>query len=155
MEYVVEQEVAWPDPIAKWKSMEPWDDFPDYMIPCPLDPTTIKHAYYSMDSVASTQDTSTFDSQVTKLTQVMQETPLNKTNKASNKRVKMDTYSPQTIETRVKATKQFVGFCHHHLGLEPTMEHVMKPQLVAKFWGYMKARGAKASGRVGVAHGWE
>lgn len=40
---------------------------------------------------------------------------------------------------------QFVGFCVKHLHLEPTVEHVMEPMLVCKFWGFMMAKGMAMS----------
>lgn len=40
---------------------------------------------------------------------------------------------------------QFVGFCHNHLHLEPTVEHVMNPMLVCKFWGFNMAKGLAVS----------
>ena len=46
----------------------------------------------------------------------------------------------------MKKLGQFVGFCVNILDLEPTIEHVMDPQLVAKFWGFLEAKGNQVGG---------
>ena len=52
---------------------------------------------------------------------------------------------PSTIESKLKSINQFVGFCVTHLNLEASMEHVMDPMLVAKFWGFLMAKGGQLS----------
>lgn len=141
--YLVEGEEE--DAIAAWKGREAWDDFPNQIIPWPLSTQEATNCYYSMANPPPTLDTSIYDSQVAQLTKHMKDPPLNKASNSPWKRPKLAAYKQDTIDTRLKNVSQFVGFCYHHLDLPPTLEHCMDPQCVAKFWGFLVARGLKAS----------
>lgn len=145
MEAILEVEE---DPIIKWRGHEAWEAFPDSMIPCPLSPEDLSR-WYSMEIVPSHVDTSLYNSQIDKLRETMEDTPINKTHKAS-KRPRMASYAQPTIDTRIKSLGQFIGFCYHHLHLTPTLEHVMDAQKVAKYWGFLKAKDLQVSGGIDV-----
>lgn len=44
-----------------------------------------------------------------------------------------------------RVVRQFVGFCVLYLGLAPTMDHVMEPICVAKYWGFHVAKGTSVA----------
>lgn len=51
--------------------------------------------------------------------------------------------SHPTLETRVRTLREFVGFAFKWLDLRPTMELVMHPQVVAKYFGFHVAKGTQ------------
>lgn len=130
--------------MAQWKGSQGWGDFPDHMIPCPL-PAGPLSGYYSMDVVPPEVDTATYQGQMEALEEYMRNPPANKTAKDGSSAAYMAAYSEETIINRLRCLCEFLGFCFHHLGVQPTLESVFKPQLVAKYWGFLKARGLKAS----------
>lgn len=133
------------DALAQWKSQDAWDEFPDHMIPWPLSSQDASNIYYSMDQAPPTLNTTLYESQLAKLKSNMEDPPVNKTAKFPHKRPKMAAYTPGTIQTRLTNLSQFIGFCYHFLNLAPTLELCMNAQAVAKYWGFLKARGVKAS----------
>ena len=44
-----------------------------------------------------------------------------------------------------RVVRQFVGFCALYLELAPTMDHVMDPLCVAKYWGFHVAKGTSVA----------
>lgn len=71
--------------------------------------------------------------------------PINKTSTRPGKRNRLKPNGTTTLKTKKKEIGQFVGFCVLWMGLEPTMEHLMSPILVAKYVGFMIAKGLSTS----------
>lgn len=127
------------DPMKLWKSTKAWDTFPDdNYIPCPLQ-GDILHAPYSLPNVME-EEPSLYMRQVEAYTIWMGNPPLTKTSMYS-KAPKMSPLDPDTIHSRLTTIDYLAGFAKQHLGLEPTMELILFPQVVAKFNGFHLARG--------------
>lgn len=55
----------------------------------------------------------------------------------------MKPLSHPTLETRVRTLREYVGFAFKWLDLRPTMELVLHPQVVAKYFGFHVAKGTQ------------
>lgn len=117
--------------------------FPKGYISCPLDPNNLR-ASYSLTShspqvvdgpsLYHDQEQAYIQSKTTRdLSRPI--TPHSK-REASNQTL----LSPQTIQSRVDATRAFIGFCVLHLHLDPMMELLMEPLYVAKYLGFHVAK---------------
>jgi len=153
LEYVFgeeeESDVGDDEKLAWWRGRDAHDDFPDYMIAWPLssDHPLLK-AEYSLGTNASKakHKTPTYDQQILKLVETMEDVPINCTNRGKTKKARMAAYDSTTISTRTKHAGFFIGFCVNVLGLKANLEHTCDAQTVAKYWGWHKAKGTKVCG---------
>jgi hypothetical protein len=134
MQAIVDEEVA------QWRDTT-LPKYPGHFIQCPLAEEQL-HEYYSLERVLeeSQQEGQPFHIEHTALQAFMKKPPLTKPTK-KGKRPKLAPMEKGSIGTRNSVLSQFLGFCYLWLNLEPTMGLVMEPHIVAKFMGYLEAKG--------------
>jgi hypothetical protein len=129
------------DAIKVWQDPSSYPAIPDHFIECPLGEQELEREYYSL----TYQGVPSFYLKQEKLLEeVSTDKPLTTPTKTSStKRAKttMASLSPSTIKMRLRVMREFIGFCVKWLLLAPTMEHVMDPQVVAKYMGFHVAKG--------------
>lgn len=127
--------------LLQWKSSAPWPEFPDHLIPCPLEGEQLKNMYYSLERVqqAALEPGQPYHEQNEALGPFLADPPLTKNQ--MGKRVRMAGIGATSIAIRRQELSKFVGFLVMYLHQLPNMQHVMQPQLVAKYLGFLKARG--------------
>ena len=67
------------------------------------------------------------------------------TSPSKRAKANMAEVASSTMDTRVRFMRDFVGFSHKWQLFPPTLELVMAPQLVAKYFGFHVAKGNQAS----------
>lgn len=129
------------DPIKVWQDPSSYPFIPDHFIVCPLGQHDLEHEYYSLTS----QGVPSF---YLKQENLLKDNSTNKpltisTSTSTTKKAKitMAPLSPSTLNMRVRVMREFIGFCAKWLHLPITMEHVMNPQVVAKYMGFHVAKG--------------
>ncbi|KAL4457988.1 hypothetical protein ABPG75_012853 [Micractinium tetrahymenae] len=131
--------------LQAWRSPEPFGGFPDGPTPCPLAPEhpllTLRYSLSTQSSV----DTTVSKRQATALGQIMRDRPASLPPRPLARRQPPGSFSISTIQDRCKIASQFVGFCALVMRMKPTLEHVLDAQVVAKYWGWLKARGVAVS----------
>lgn len=128
--------------IKEWQDPNAFPCFPKHFIVCPLDQGQLKFPY----SLASIDGITPFYlKQEEAMVELFKHPPFTiaiLTKKGSKKRVvSMGGTSPSTLETRVKVMRDFIGFTTKWLNLPITMDHVLNPQVVAKYFGFHVAKG--------------
>lgn len=140
--------------LLQWKSSGPWPEFPDHLIPCPLEGEQLNNTYYSLERVqeAALEPGQPYHEQNDALGAFLTDPPLTKNQ--LGKRVRMAGIGATSIAIRRQELSKFVGFLVMYLHQLPNMQHVMQPQLVAKYLGFLKARGLEWSSikKVGARH---
>ncbi|MFN7835816.1 MAG: hypothetical protein ACK5NY_08555 [Burkholderiaceae bacterium] len=132
------------DPIKVWRDPTSYPFIPDHFIECPLGQDDLSHEYYSLSS----QGVPSF---YLKQENLMKENSMDKpltthTTTSPSKRAKtMASLAPSTLRMRVRVVREFIGFCAKWLHLPITMEHVLNPQVVAKYMGFHVAKGTSES----------
>lgn len=129
----------------EWQAFSSYPTFPSGYIDCPLSKEQLEERY-SLTHVAPTYLSSptTYSKQEEALETFTLNPPLTKpTNPKKKAKHNMKPISHATYKTRVRTLNEFVGFAYKWLDLEPTMELVMHPQVVAKYFGFHVAKGTK------------
>lgn len=133
------------DPIKVWQDPHSHPPIPDHIIMCPLGQDDLEHEYYSLTH----QGVPSFYLKQEKL---LKEASSNKpltmpipTSSTKKAKKAMAPLAPSTLDMRVRVMREFIGFCAKWLHLPPTMEHVLNPQVVAKYMGFHLAKGNKES----------
>ena len=137
----MEVEVESVEALASWKNYHAHPTFPHDYIECPLTMEQLGEKY-------SITNPTTFylgqeDAMATFFTKPPLTKPLPTTPSKKKAKHSMKPIASPTLATRRKTLREFVGFAHKHLGYEPTMELVMHPQVVAKYFGFHVAKGTK------------
>jgi len=137
--------------IACWQVAHKDTDFPDDLIACPLGKKQLgQPILLSVVAPDEVKDGSTFSKQEKAHKKHMQSKPLSpqgrslKRGRRSNTSV-MKPLAPSSVKLRLKVVLQFVGFCAYWMEGEASMEHIMKPTNVAKYLGYLQAKGSAIS----------
>lgn len=129
------------DPLVEWQDPNAHPPMPDHFIVCPLTPNQLRD-YYSLASLGGV--TAFYSKQEQAMIDFFTNPPLTKpihTHQTKKAKASMTPLAPSTMDTREKAMREFVGFAHKWLHLPPTMEHVLNPQVVAKYFGFHAAKG--------------
>ena len=123
--------------VALWESEEAFDQFPAQLIPCPLEGDAFIENY-SLKLVAEELgvDLDGWEEEM----EAQRAAPSLSQKRERGNQNPMKPLSHATKETRQKTQEEFVGFCVRWLDQEPSLALVMKPQLVAKFLGYLQAK---------------
>jgi len=132
------------DSITTWRDPKAFPSKPDHFIVCPLDGDQLKESY----SLSSIGVTSFYKTQEKAMIDYFTHPPLSKvihTSTHKKAKLSMSEVAPSTLETRVKVMRDFIGFCTFWLHLLITMEHVLNPQVVAKYLGFHVAKGNQES----------
>lgn len=130
------------DPIKAWQDPNAYPPMPKHFITCPLNHGQL-HEPYSMDSIGLT---SFYLKQEKAMVDFFTQPPFTKpviTSPPKKAKASMASVAPSTMETRVKVMRDFIGFTTKWLHLPSTMEHVLNPQVVAKYFGYHEKKGSK------------
>lgn len=138
------------DPFASWQENSSYPTFPSGYIECPLTQKQLEERY-SLTHVApmELEQDAHYGKQEEALESFSLDPPLTKamphhTNPHKRKaKHNMRPISHPTLETRVRTLREFVGFAFKWLDLVPTMELVLHPQVVAKFFGFHVAKGTQ------------
>lgn len=132
--------------LAQWRSSGPWPEFPEHLIPCPMEGDQLHRDYYSLERVqeAAFQPGQPYHDQNEAMPAFLTDPPLTKSQQ-QGKRLRMAGIAPTSIAIRREELSKFVGFLVAYLHQLPNMQHVMQPQLVAKYLGFLKARGLEWS----------
>ncbi len=135
--------------LASWQEATSYPIFPSGYIECPLSPKQLGERY-SLTHVAPIEldQDATYGKQEEAMESFSLDPPLTKpipSHMAHKKRAKhnMKPISHPTLETRVRTLREFVGFAYKWLDLSPTMELVLHPQVVAKYFGFHVAKGTQ------------
>lgn len=135
------------DPMEVWQSHDVYPTIPHAYIECPLSKDQLGEAY-SLPLV-SPQDmapSSLYAKQENAMCAFYQDPPLTKPTPSNPKgRAKhyMRPLAAQTLDTRVRTVREYVGFAYKWLGVQATMELVLHPQVVAKYFGFHVAKGTQ------------
>lgn len=132
------------DLLSNWRKNEGFEEMPDYPTPWPLEndhPLVTSNYSITNRATTSTTDTSTYKKQIVAMEKIMKDRPASVQCRPSCKKPKMSPYEVESIRSRKGVADSFVGFCHHVMELEPTMEHMMDSIVIAKYWGWHIARG--------------
>lgn len=139
-------EVDEEDAINVWQDSSTPQEDPSSFTPCPLSKGQLDE-HYSLTTIGAT--TPFYTRQEAAMRHFYQDPPLTKpvTSPPHSRQAKasMAPMAESTINTRAKAVNEFVGFAHKWLHLEPTMELVSNPTVVAKFVGFHVAKGTNES----------
>lgn len=129
------------DSVAVWQTAEAFDSMPAELISCPLASSDLGQ-YYSLSRAVEEEETSLvqWQAEVAAQEKKMTQPSLCQKRKADG-RTSMQPKQPQIIASRLKSQEQFVGFAVMWQGQQATMGLVMQPQLAAKFFGFLLARG--------------
>lgn len=133
------------DPTKVWQDPHSHPHIPDHIIMCPLGQDELKNEFYSLTHQGVP---SFYLKQERLLKEISSNKPLTMdlpTSSTKKARRSMAPLAPATIEMRVRVMREFIGFCARWLHLPPTMEHVLNPQVVAKYMGFHLAKGNKES----------
>jgi len=127
--------------LQAWQTNQGFHDLPTDFIDCPLNEEQ-RRQYYSLEQVAAheLQPGSSYAHEWDALQSFLTNPPLNQVEQGG-KKPRMAPKQASTTTTRQKVLSLFLGFCFKWLHLNPTMELVMKPMVVAKYMGFMKAKG--------------
>ena len=130
------------DVVAVWESAEGFDLVPARLIACPLADRQLLAAY-SMPRAAQVAGISTqqWDAQLAAQQQSMLEPKLSKKRRLDKPAATMRPLSPNTVRNRQETQQLFVGFCVTFLSQEPSLALALQPQLAAKYFGFLLARG--------------
>lgn len=136
-------------PFETWKQFAAFPSYPRGYIECPLSTDQLA-ACFSLVQVAPSvlEPNTAYSDQEAAMRAFYTDPPLTKplpTSSRPFKRAKhtMNPLASPTLETRVRTLREFVGFAYKWLELVPTMELVMHPQVVAKFFGFHAAKGTQ------------
>jgi hypothetical protein len=115
-------------------------NFPNSYIKCNLSTNAISLPY-SIDSVAKEElkITSTYGQQIKAYYKYIVNPPLDKKSLKGSKS-KMEPVAPSTAKVRLRSINHFIGYLVLHLNLGATMEHILVPDYVAQYWGFLLAR---------------
>ena len=133
--------------MEEWRGSQGHPEFPDGPIQPPCSKEELM-GYFSLDNVAPRhlEPGTTSGDQLSSLVTYLKDAPLTKKAKPHTSSTSgMASQQATTIATKKKTISQFLGFCLSHLHLSPTLEHIMRPTLVAKFIGFHEAKGSKPS----------
>lgn len=137
---IIIQEEVDIDPITEWRDPMGYPSMPDHFIGCPLQGDQLKD-YFSLSSIGVT---AFYLTQEKAMVDYFTNPPLTKdihTSTHKKAKVAMAQIASSTMDTRQKVMRDFIGFSHHWLNLPITMEHVLNPQVVAKYFGFHVAKG--------------
>lgn len=134
-----------------YPGMEDWVTFspgtiPDSIIDCPLTPNQLSQPYslgWPTHTEAEVAEGTLYASQEAAFKEFLKNPPLSKRkreDRASNK-ANMKGKAQSTITVKSRYLREFVGFAHKWLGLNPTYEWVAEPQVVARFLGFLASKG--------------
>lgn len=131
--------------LPAWQDNQGFLDLPTDFIDCPLNEEQ-RRQYYSLEQVAAhvLQPGSSYAHEWNALQSFLTNPPLNQVEQGG-KKPRMAPKQASTTITRKKVLSHFLGFCFKWLYLNPTMELVMKPVVVAKYMGFMQAKGLAAT----------
>lgn len=132
---------------ASWQESSSYPTFPSGYIECPLTAKQLGERY-SLTHVApmELEQDATYGMQEEAMASFSLDPPLTKPIPTTHKKKakhNMRPISHPTLETRVRTLREFVGFAFKWLELTPTMELVMHPQVVAKYFGFHVAKGTQ------------
>ena len=124
-----------------WQRDDVLPDFPDRIVPCPV-PRDALIQPYSLKTIAQEKGISLvqWERQQQAQHSTLAEPKLTKKRKPNGRSV-MTPLSPQTLQLRDKCLEEFVGFAVKWQGQQATFALVLQPQLAAKFFGFLLARG--------------
>lgn len=132
------------DDRALWESASAWDKLPAYLPACPLRADELRLPYsLSRVQPQATAAGSLFSQQTEAMHLFYSDPPLTKPTKRHKPAMK--TLALSTLASRQRTMDEFVGFAAQWLGNTPTMELVMRPLSVAKYLGFLLARGCAIS----------
>ena len=121
--------------------------FPEDIIPCPLGHNQLQNTYYNLSRVdeGALKEGSAYSMEEQALISFYTNPPLTRDHKGGKGgETSMRPLAPSTLETRIRVLREFVGFVLKWLLLQPTMMHVMSATLVAKYMGFLQAKGIAA-----------
>lgn len=130
--------------VDDWKAYDPNNEFPSGLIYCPLDDDALKQAY-SMPSLVkmnSSLEINKYMAQMEAYKVEMGHPSLHQHPCAPSDIQQLET---TTIASYSRTIDEFVGFCLLHLDVDPSIELIMFPQLIAKYMGFHLARGNSPS----------
>ena len=124
-----------------WKGRGGYDTFPEAYIVCPLEGDRL-HAYYDIAQVDpdSLEPDTVYAKQLAAYTKYLKHPPLTK-RKHPHTKSAMRTLSASTIQQKLRNVNGLVGFCVGYQDEDATITHVLDPLLVAKYIGFLHARG--------------
>lgn len=124
-----------------WRSNAAFDKVPGQLIACPLPPDQLMQ-FYSMPKAAVALGLSSeqWHAELAAQCDALAEPKLTKRRRAGRPAA-MRVKKGQTIQNRENTQSQFVGFCVKHLARQPSLALALRPQLAAKFFGFLLARG--------------
>lgn len=130
------------DPIKEWVDPNAYPFFPKHFIPCPLTHDELKQPF-SLDVVGIP---SFYRAQEKAMVEFYTSKPFTiPTSPTKKAKASMAALAPDTLDLRVRVMREFIGFTTKWLHLPATMEHVLNPQVVAKYIGFHVAKGNKES----------
>lgn len=143
------------DPTEVWQSHDVYPTIPHAYIPCPLSKGQLDECY-SLPLVAPHEmaPNKLYAKQENAMCAFYLDPPLTKpmpTNTKGKAKHYMRPLSSQTLDTRVRTLREYVGFAYKWLGVKATMELVVHPQVVAKFFGFHVAKGTQEGTLVRIA----
>lgn len=140
--------------MEQWQASWPWPEFPEHFIPCPLRGDQLTRMYYSLERVQETalQPGDPYYEQDAAMASFLADPPLTK-KVQPGKRARMAGLGATSIAIRREELSKFVGFLVAFLHRLPNLQHVMRPQLVAKYMGFLQARGLEWSSMKKVGSG--
>lgn len=126
-----------------WQGKGGHDAFPSELIPCPLKREDVSD-YYSLSTVTKGQqaDLRLYKQQADAYDSFLAKPPLTKIPRGNKSaRANMRPLAVNTRAGRLRAVGDFLGFVWKFFHLHASMEHILDCQLVAKFMGFLQARG--------------
>lgn len=143
--------------IEEWQQDGGHPTFPPDTISCPLSQGALR-ACYSMEHVCPEQLVagSAFAKQLEQLGSLLMKPPLNlrrPRGTPASFRQHMRPLNALSCQNYIRFISQFVGFCHLHLGKDPSLSLLAKPMLLAKYFGFHDAKGTSVwTARCAPAH---
>lgn len=149
MDVVLEERDDDGDSFESWLEHSSYPSFPSGYIECPLSSKQLDERY-SLNHVAPQvlEPTTTYSTQEEAMESFFLNPPLTKSTpthftKKRKAMHNMKAISHPTLETRKRTLREYVGFAYKWLELRPTMELVLHPQVVTKYFGFHVAKGTQ------------